>query len=280
MLENTSSVKVSGGWHKQYTHSSQSTHCTMRFAVFLPPGASEANKVPVLYWLSGLTCTDENFMQKAGAFKKAAELGIAIVAPDTSPRGENVPNEDSYDFAQGAGFYVNATQAPYNTHFNMYDYVVSELPALIEQHFPVTCIKAISGHSMGGHGALMVALKNPSAFVSASAFSPIVNPIECPWGVKAFTGYLGNDKALWAQYDSCELMKNAEQANYLPMLVSQGDADGFLQEQLKPENLVAIADKKGYPLTLEMQAGYDHSYFFISSFIDQHLLFHHQFLTA
>ncbi len=280
MLENISSVKVSGGWHKQYTHSSQSTHCTMRFAVFLPPGASEANKVPVLYWLSGLTCTDENFMQKAGAFKKAAELGIAIVAPDTSPRGENVPNEDSYDFAQGAGFYVNATQAPYNTHFNMYDYVVRELPALIEQHFPVTSTKAISGHSMGGHGALMVALKNPTAFVSASAFSPIVNPIECPWGVKAFTGYLGNDKALWKQYDSCELMKNAEQANYLPMLVSQGDADGFLQEQLKPENLVAIADKKGYPLTLEMQAGYDHSYFFISSFIDQHLLFHHQFLTA
>ena len=280
MLENISSVKVSGGWHKQYTHSSQSTHCTMRFAVFLPPGASEANKVPVLYWLSGLTCTDENFMQKAGAFKKAAELGIAIVAPDTSPRGENVPNEDSYDFAQGAGFYVNATQAPYNTHFNMYDYVVNELPALVEQHFPVTSTKAISGHSMGGHGALMVALKNPTTFVSASAFSPIVNPIESPWGAKAFTGYLGNDKALWAQYDSCELMKNAEQARYLPMLISQGDADNFLEEQLKPQNLIAVANQKNYPLTLEMQAGYDHSYFFISSFIDQHLLFHHQFLSA
>ncbi|MBH0056033.1 S-formylglutathione hydrolase [Pseudoalteromonas sp. SWXJZ94C] len=280
MLENISSVKVAGGWHKQYTHSAQSTHCTMRFAVFLPPGASEANKVPVLYWLSGLTCTDENFMQKAGAFKKAAELGIAIVAPDTSPRGENVPNEDTYDFAQGAGFYVNATQAPYNTHFNMYDYVVNELPALIEQHFPVTSTKAISGHSMGGHGALMVALKNPTTFVSASAFSPIVNPIECPWGVKAFTGYLGNDKALWTQYDSCELMKNAEPTNYLPMLVSQGDADNFLEEQLKPQNLIAVANQKNYPLTLEMQAGYDHSYFFISSFIDQHLLFHHQFLSA
>ncbi|WP_166109159.1 S-formylglutathione hydrolase [Pseudoalteromonas sp. Z9A5] len=280
MLENISSVKVAGGWHKQYTHSAQSTHCTMRFAVFLPPGASEANKVPVLYWLSGLTCTDENFMQKAGAFKKAAELGIAIVAPDTSPRGENVPNEDTYDFAQGAGFYVNATQAPYNTHFNMYDYVVNELPTLIEQHFPVTSTKAISGHSMGGHGALMVALKNPTTFVSASAFSPIVNPIECPWGVKAFTGYLGNDKALWTQYDSCELMKNAEPTNYLPMLVSQGDADNFLEEQLKPQNLIAVANQKNYPLTLEMQAGYDHSYFFISSFIDQHLLFHHQFLSA
>jgi len=202
MLENISTAKVAGGWHKQYSHTSSSTHCSMRFAVFLPPGASEKNKVPVLYWLSGLTCTDENFMQKAGAFKKAAELGIAIVAPDTSPRGENVPNEDSYDFAQGAGFYVNATQAPYNTHFNMYDYVVKELPALIEQHFPVTTKKAISGHSMGGHGALMIALKNPKAYTSATAFSPIVNPIDCPWGVKAFTGYLGTDKSVWAEYDS------------------------------------------------------------------------------
>jgi S-formylglutathione hydrolase len=280
MLENISTAKVAGGWHKQYSHTSSSTHCSMRFAVFLPPGASEKNKVPVLYWLSGLTCTDENFMQKAGAFKKAAELGIAIVAPDTSPRGENVPNEDSYDFAQGAGFYVNATQAPYNTHFNMYDYVVKELPALIEQHFPVTTKKAISGHSMGGHGALMIALKNPKAYTSATAFSPIVNPIDCPWGVKAFTGYLGTDKAQWAEYDSCELMQQAKQADYLPMLVSQGDADNFLEEQLKPQNLVAVATQKDYPLTLEMQAGYDHSYYFISSFIDQHLLFHHQFLTA
>jgi S-formylglutathione hydrolase len=280
MLENISTAKVAGGWHKQYSHTSSSTHCSMRFAVFLPPGASEKNKVPVLYWLSGLTCTDENFMQKAGAFKKAAELGIAIVAPDTSPRGENVPNEDSYDFAQGAGFYVNATQAPYNTHFNMYDYVVKELPALIEQHFPVTTKKAISGHSMGGHGALIIALKNPKAYTSATAFSPIVNPIDCPWGVKAFTGYLGTDKSVWAEYDSCELMQQTKQADYLPMLVSQGDADNFLEEQLKPQNLVAVATQKDYPLTLEMQAGYDHSYYFISSFIDQHLLFHHQFLTA
>ena len=280
MLENISTAKVAGGWHKQYSHTSSSTHCSMRFAVFLPPGASEKNKVPVLYWLSGLTCTDENFMQKAGAFKKAAELGIAIVAPDTSPRGESVPNEDSYDFAQGAGFYVNATQAPYNTHFNMYDYVVKELPALIEQHFPVTTKKAISGHSMGGHGALMIALKNPKAYTSATAFSPIVNPLDCPWGVKAFTGYLGTDKAQWAEYDSCELMQQAKQVDYLPMLVSQGDTDNFLEEQLKPQNLVTVATQKGYPLTLEMQAGYDHSYYFISSFIDQHLLFHHQFLTA
>ena len=162
----------------------------------------------------------------------------------------------------------------------MYDYVVNELPALIEQHFPVTSTKAISGHSMGGHGALMLALKNPTAYESASAFSPIVNPINCPWGIKAFTGYLGDNKSLWAQYDTCELMKLAKQADYLPMLVSQGGADGFLEEQLKPQNLVAVAHDKGYPLTLEMQEGYDHSYFFISSFIDQHLLFHSQFLTA
>lgn len=280
MLEKISSVKVADGWHKQYTHNSASTNCTMRFAVFLPPGASETNKVPVLYWLSGLTCTDENFMQKAGAFKKAAELGIAIVAPDTSPRGSNVPDEDSYDFAQGAGFYVNATQAPYNTHYNMYDYVVNELPALIGQHFPVTGKKAISGHSMGGHGALMIALKNPQSYVSASAFSPIVNPVNSPWGVKAFTGYLGNNKATWAQYDSCELMRQANQSDYLPMLASQGDADNFLEEQLKPQNLIDIANEKGYPLRFEMQKGYDHSYFFISSFIDQHLLFHHKYLKG
>jgi S-formylglutathione hydrolase len=280
MLKKISSTKVAGGWHKQYTHSADSTNCIMRFAVFLPPGANENNKVPVLYWLSGLTCTDENFMQKAGALKKAAELGFAIVAPDTSPRGEDVPNEDSYDFAQGAGFYLNATQAPYDTHFNMYDYVVQELPALIEKHFPVTSTKAISGHSMGGHGALMIALKNPQSYVSASAFSPIVNPTNSPWGVKAFTGYLGEDKAVWAEYDTCKLMRKAEKSDYVSMLVSQGDADNFLEEQLKPQTLIDIANEKGYPLSFEMQTGYDHSYFFISSFIDQHLSFHHKYLQG
>lgn len=280
MLEKISSSKVSGGWHEQYTHSADSTNCDMRFAVFLPPGASENNKVPVLYWLSGLTCTDENFMQKAGAFKKAAELGVAIVAPDTSPRGEDVPNEDNYDFAQGAGFYLNATQAPYDTHFNMYDYVVKELPTLIEKHFPVTRKKAISGHSMGGHGALMIALKNPQLYVSASAFSPIVNPVNCPWGVKAFTGYLGKDKAKWAEYDTCKLMGKTEESDYVPMLVSQGDADNFLEEQLKPQTLIDLVKEKGYPLSFEMQEGYDHSYFFISSFINQHLSFHHKHLQG
>ena len=278
MLENISSTKVSGGWHKQYTHQASSTHCAMRFAIFLPPGASETNKVPVMYWLSGLTCTDENFMQKAGAFKKAAELGIAIVAPDTSPRGENVPDDENYDFGQGAGFYVNATQAPYNVHYNMYDYVVSELPALIEAHFPVTTKKTIAGHSMGGHGALMIALKNPKQYVSASAFSPIVNPINCPWGEKAFSNYLGSDKASWLEYDSCELMKKAVADDYLPMRIDQGEADNFLTEQLKTENLFAVVKEKDYPAEINMHAGYDHSYFFISSFIDEHLMFHQKYL--
>ncbi|MFY8327983.1 S-formylglutathione hydrolase [Pseudoalteromonas sp. ZZD1] len=278
MLDNLTTVKVSDGWHKQYSHTSTSTHCKMRFAVFLPPGASQTNKVPVLYWLSGLTCTDENFMQKAGAFKKAAELGIAIVAPDTSPRGENVPDEDSYDFGQGAGFYVNATQAPYNTHYNMYDYVVHELPALIEQHFPVSDKKAISGHSMGGHGALMIALRNPDTYTSASAFSPITNPMACPWGEKAFSHYLGNDKSTWAQYDTCALMQQAKSDDFVPMRVDQGEADNFLLEQLKIENLFQQVNEKDYPAEINMHAGYDHSYFFISSFIDEHLLFHQQYL--
>ncbi|WP_283710664.1 S-formylglutathione hydrolase [Pseudoalteromonas prydzensis] len=280
MLDNLSSAKVSGGWHKQYSHTASSTHCTMRFAIFLPPGASQTNKVPVLYWLSGLTCTDENFMQKAGAFKKAAELGIAIVAPDTSPRGDNVPDEDSYDFGQGAGFYVNATQAPYNTHYNMYEYVVNELPALIEQHFPVTDKKAISGHSMGGHGALMIALRNPQNYTSASAFSPIVNPINCPWGQKAFSQYLGDDKSTWAHYDTCELMSQANETDYLPMRIDQGEADNFLVEQLKTEHLFKQVNDKGYPAEINMHVGYDHSYFFISSFIDEHLLFHQSYLQA
>ncbi len=278
MLDNLSATKVSGGWHKQYSHTSTSTHCPMRFAIFLPPGASQTNKVPVLYWLSGLTCTDENFMQKAGAFKKAAALGIAIVAPDTSPRGNTVPDQDSYDFGQGAGFYLNATQAPYNTHYNMYDYVVNELPSLIEQHFPVTDKKAISGHSMGGHGALMIALRNPKSYTSVSAFSPITNPIDCPWGQKAFSQYLGDDQSQWANYDSCELMKKAHSNEFLPMRIDQGDADNFLVEQLKPDNLTAVAKQVNYPLTLNMHAGYDHSYFFISSFIDEHLSFHQVYL--
>lgn len=274
VIEQVSQVKVAGGIHQQFTHHSSTLNCDMRFAVFLPPQALLGTKVPVLYWLSGLTCTDENFMQKAGAFKKAAELGFAIVAPDTSPRGEGVADdsEGAYDLGLGAGFYVNATQAPWKSHYQMYDYVVSELPQIIEGEFPVTNKKSISGHSMGGHGALTIALKNTEQYASVSAFSPIVNPINCPWGQKAFNAYLGEDKSTWEEYDTCQLMK--ECSTNIPMLVSQGTADNFLTEQLKSDALVEVAQQVEYPLTLNMEEGYDHSYFFISSFIDQHLAFH------
>ncbi|MGI2171579.1 S-formylglutathione hydrolase [Shewanella sp. MF05960] len=272
-IENISSTKAFGGWHKQYSHQSAALNCTMRFAIYLPPQAEQQN-VPVLYWLSGLTCTDENFMQKAGAQRIAAELGIAIVAPDTSPRGEGVADDKdgAYDFGLGAGFYLNATKPPFDQHYKMYDYVVSELPALIEAHFPVTNQRSISGHSMGGHGALTIALKNPNQFNSVSAFSPICHPMDCPWGIKAFRGYLGDDQQQWQQYDSCELMQNSQQ--FVPALVDQGSNDNFLDEQLKPQALVNIAKNKGYPLELRMQPGYDHSYYFIATFIEDHLRFH------
>jgi S-formylglutathione hydrolase len=271
-IENISANKSFGGWHKQYSHYSNSVNGTMRFAIYLPPQVANGEKVPVLYWLSGLTCSDENFMQKAGAQRLAAELGIAIVAPDTSPRGEDVANDDGYDLGQGAGFYVNATQAPWNKHFQMYDYIVNELPALVEATFPVTQQRAISGHSMGGHGALMIALKNTSRYSSVSAFSPITNPANCPWGQKAFSAYLGNDKATWNAYDASILMRNASE--FVPAKVDQGKGDDFLLEQLKPEVLVAAATESGYPLELNQHEGYDHSYYFIASFIEDHLRFH------
>ncbi|MDV7104683.1 S-formylglutathione hydrolase [Vibrio sp. TH_r3] len=275
-IENISQTKVAGGWHKQFTHPSHTLNCTMRFALFLPPNASKANPVPVLYWLSGLTCTDENFMQKAGAFKKAAELGIAIVAPDTSPRGDDVADDENYDLGQGAGFYLNATEQPWSDHYHMYDYITQELPQLIENTFPVSSIKSISGHSMGGHGALTIGLKNPDLYRSISAFSPICHPSACPWGQKAFNAYLGSNRQAWKQYDATELLNSAYSA--LPILVDQGEADNFLIEQLQPEFLIEAANKHQTQLQLRMQPGYDHSYFFIASFIDDHLAFHSTYL--
>lgn len=276
-IENLSVNKSFGGWQKQYSHYAKTVSCDMRFAIYLPPQASKANKVPVVYWLSGLTCTDENFMQKAGALRIAAELGIAIVAPDTSPRGVDVADDNAYDLGQGAGFYVNATQAPWDRHYQMYDYVVNELPALIEATFPVSDKRAIAGHSMGGHGALTIAMKNPERYSSMSAFSPISNPLNCPWGQKAFTAYLGKDKASWRKHDASELMKQA--THFVPGKVDQGTADDFLTEQLKPEMLVAAAKKNNYPLEVNLHDGYDHSYYFIASFIEEHLRFHANHLS-
>ncbi len=263
-----------GGRQLRYRHRSAVLDCDMVFAVYLPPQATQG-PVPVLYWLSGLTCSDENFITKAGAQRYAAELGIAIVAPDTSPRGEGVPDdpEGAYDFGLGAGFYLNATQAPWSKHYRMYDYVLDELPALVEGGLPLDARRrAISGHSMGGHGALTLALRNPQRFRSVSAFSPICNPMDCPWGEKALGNYLGDERAAWEQHDSTVLVGRATEQ--LPVLVDQGDADDFLEEQLKTERLVAAAEAVGYPMTIRMQPGYDHSYYFIASFIGEHLAFH------
>jgi len=277
-LEITSVNKSFCGWTKHYTHRSTTLNCDMRFAIYLPPQTANGQKVPVLYWLSGLTCTDENFMQKAGAQRIAAELGVAIVAPDTSPRGVDVADDEGYDLGQGAGFYVNATQAPWNRHYHMYDYVLNELPQLIEATFPVSDKRSVFGHSMGGHGALVLALRNPDTFKSVSAFSPIGNPVDCPWGQKAFAAYLGKDKGAWADYDASLLMRKAKGA--VPALVDQGEADDFLEEQLKPETLETSANVSGYPLELNRREGYDHSYYFIASFVEDHLRFHAKHLAA
>jgi S-formylglutathione hydrolase len=277
-LENLSQNKVFGGWHKQYRHQSTTLNCTMRFAIFLPANASASNKVPVLYWLSGLTCSDENFMHKAGAFRIAAELGIAIVAMDTSPRGDDVANDEGYDLGQGAGFYVNATAAPWAGHYRMDDYVTQELPALIAEHFPINELAAISGHSMGGHGALTLGLKNVERYRSISAFSPISNPTQCPWGQKAFSAYFGDDIECWKAHDA-SLLLGSSSAN-TPILVDQGDADSFLDTQLRPHTLIEAAKQYQGEFELRMQPGYDHSYYFISTFIEDHLRFHARYLFA
>lgn len=271
-LNLVSQNKSCGGWHKQFSHTSSALNCTMRFAIYLPPQA-QTQALPVVYWLSGLTCTDENFMQKAGAQRVAAELGLIIVAPDTSPRGEDVPDdsEGKYDLGLGAGFYLNARQQPWAAHYQMQTYITEELPELINQHFATTGTAALSGHSMGGHGALTLGFKNPQLYSAISAFSPICNPINCPWGQKAFNAYLGEDKTLWAEHDASELLKKLNQLP--PVLIDQGSEDGFLAEQLKPQALIDAAAEKGFALNLRMQPGYDHSYYFIASFIEEHLRF-------
>lgn len=272
-LDIISSNKSFGGWHKRYSHASEVLGCEMRFAIYLPPQALTGQKVPVLYWLSGLTCTDENFMQKAGAQRIAAELGIALVAPDTSPRGEDVADDPGYDLGMGAGFYVNATQHPWRDHYQMYDYVTRELPELIETHFPVSTKRAISGHSMGGHGALIAALREPGRYRSVSAFSPISHPSRCPWGQKALGAYLGNNPLLWQEWDACQLLRH-HPVTPLPTLVDVGMDDPFLAEQLHIDALADAAAGKEWPLELNRHAGYDHSYYFVASFIEAHLRFH------
>ena len=260
-----------GGRQEVWSHPSTTLGCGMRFGVYLPPQADHA-ACPVLYWLSGLTCSEQNFIAKAGAQRYAARHGVILVAPDTSPRGDGVADAEGYDVGLGAGFYVNATQAPWSRHYRMYDYVVDELPALVDAHFPASTARAISGHSMGGHGALVIALKNPGRYRSVSAFSPIVAPAQAPWGEKAFGAYLGDDRAAWKAWDASELVRGA--GEQLPLLVDQGDADEFLADQLKPELLQAACAAAGHPLRLRMQPGYDHSYYFIASFIGEHIAHH------
>ncbi|MCU6679534.1 S-formylglutathione hydrolase [Leclercia tamurae] len=263
------------GRQQRWRHDSAVLNCAMTFSIFLPPDTGAA-KPPVLYWLSGLTCNDENFTTKAGAQRVAAELGIALVMPDTSPRGDDVADDAGYDLGKGAGFYLNATQAPWANHYRMYDYLRDELPALIQAEFAVSDRCAISGHSMGGHGALVMALKNPGKYVSVSAFAPIVNPAQVPWGQKAFSHYLGEDAATWQEWDSCALMLASQPEQAIPTLIDQGDADQFLASQLQPAVLAEAARQKAWPLTLRIQTGYDHSYYFIASFIEDHLRFHAQ----
>ena len=267
------SIKESGGYLNRYQHASDSCHCRMTFSVYLPPQAENAS-VPALYWLSGLTCTDDNFRVKAGAQRYAAELGLALIIPDTSPRGSDVPDAaERYDLGQGAGFYVNATRQPWVKHYHMYDYVVSELPALIEASLPVIPgLKSIAGHSMGGHGALICSLKNPAGYRSVSAFAPICNPIQCSWGQTCFGAYLGDDTAGWEEWDATCLVRNG--AVLPPTLIDQGTADEFLADQLYPQNLEAACAARNIPLTLRWQEGYDHSYHFIATFIGEHLRWH------
>lgn len=280
--ETSSRHRSFGGVVGFHRHDAVETGCEMRFAVYLPPQA-ERRKVPALWYLAGLTCTEETFMIKAGAQRVAAELGIALIAPDTSPRGVPLPGDsDSWDFGVGAGFYVDATQEPWLRHYRMYSWVSQELPALVEQHFAIDPRRqGIFGHSMGGHGALTIGLRNSDRYRSISAFAPISAPMQCPWGQKAFSGYLGLDREQWRACDASELVRALpDVTGRPPLLVDQGMADPFLEEQLMPERLEQACKDTGYPLTLRRHPGYDHGYYFISTFIEDHLRHHARALLA
>ena len=266
-------IKEFGGWLNRYRHISDACNCTMRFSVYLPPQAA-SERVPVVYWLSGLTCTDDNARTKGGMQRYAAELGLALVFPDTSPRGVGVADgQNRYDLGKGAGFYINATQAPWSEHYQMYDYIIHELPGLIERELPVLPgMRSISGHSMGGHGALISALKNPDLYQSVSALAPICNPAVCSWGQGCFEAYLGEDRDAWHAWDATALV--AAGAAPIPLLIDSGTGDEFLETQLHPQNLEAACKARAFPLTLRMQQDYDHSYHFVSTFIGEHLDYH------
>ena len=272
-MEIVSEHRCFGGVQGIYRHHSRQTKTPMQFSVFVPSSAVEGTH-PVLWFLSGLTCTEENFTVKSGSQKFADRHGMIVVAPDTSPRGAGVAGEDeSYDFGTGAGFYLDATRPPWNEHYRMYSYITQELQNVVCKNFPIDSSRqGITGHSMGGHGALTIGLRNPQLYRSISAFSPICSPTRCPWGQKALTGYLGDDSSAWSQFDAVELIRDGHRSG--PILVDQGDADNFLTDQLKPELLASICTDSGQSLQLRMQQGYDHSYYFISSFIEDHIAFH------
>lgn len=273
-IETLSSARSFGGTQGVYRHRSEATGTDMVFAVYVPPQAAVAGaKLPVVWYLSGLTCTHANVVEKGGCQRACAELGLILVAPDTSPRGAGVADHPDYDLGQGAGFYLDAVQEPWAPHFRMESYVMNELPRLVAEHFPADLDRqAVTGHSMGGHGALTLALRHPGRFRSVSAFAPIVAPTEVPWGQKAFSAYLGDDRARWRAHDAVALIEDG--ARVAELLVDQGGADGFLERELQPERLDRACRAAGIPLTLRMQEGYDHSYFFVSTFIDDHLCWH------
>ena len=277
-IENVSENRSHGGTQGVYKHASAETGTDMTFSVFVPPQAQD-RPCPVLWYLSGITCTHANVTEKGEYRAACAQAGIIFVAPDTSPRGAGVADDDAYDMGQGAGFYVDATQEPWTPHFRMRSYVERELPALIAEHFPVDMDRqGITGHSMGGHGALTIGLRNPATFRSISAFAPIVSPLNCPWGEKALSGYLGDDRAAWREYDACALIEDGARADAL--LVDQGTGDQFLEEQLKPQLLADACKDANIPLTLNLRSGYDHSYYFISSFMADHVAWHARRLKA